>query len=122
MTQFSSVIAGRVDLIIQRGDNTAWLFQWIHDGVPVDWSQHPGVEMAYRSGNRIVLLHKIDDGLSVYADPTWLKLRPWGQVNEKDLPPGSYEFDVKVPLFTNIIRYPIRGKAEVVDYITPVNN
>ena len=118
MTQFSSVIAGKVDLIIQRGDNTAWLFQWVRDGVPLDWSQHLDVRMDYRSGNRIVMSHTIGDGLSLYVDPTWLKLRPWGQSNEKDLPPGCYESDLKVPLFTNIDRYPVRGEIKIVDNIT----
>ena len=118
MTQFSSVIAGRVRFRIQRGDNTGWAFRWKRDGVYTDWLQYPGVKMDFSCNGRIVMTHNIGDGLAVHSDPTYLKFRPWGSAGEKDLPPGPVEFDIKVPMTDVIARYPVRGEAEIIDNIT----
>ncbi|CAL1518214.1 hypothetical protein MMC2321_01955 [Chitinophaga sp. MM2321] len=121
MSVYTNVITEKIDLIVQRQDNRGWAFRWrFSDGTYIDWSLYPGIRMDVKSGNRIVLSHKIDDGLIVHSDPTYLKLRPWGNDNEKDLPSSDegYGYDLKVPFTETIIRYPFRGLIKVVDYIT----
>ena len=121
MNVFSNIITERVDLIIQRQDNRGWAFRWKWgNGDYIDWSLYPGIKMDIKSGNRIVLSHAIGDGLAIHDDPTYLKLRPWGNDNEKDLPPTDegYQYDLKLPFTETIIRYPFGGLIKVVNYIT----
>ena len=119
MSILSNVIAAKQDFLIQRGANHGWFFQ-CKDGAGelLDWSTVPEVKIDVIEPNsrRVLISFTIGDGLTVHTDPTYLLFQKWA--SEKDLPPGDYAYDLKVPITELIVEYPVGGSYKVVDNVT----
>lgn len=116
----SNVIAARVPMKLQRGatqPDPAFRFKQ-SDGTYLDLTTVHQVHLWFRNSAKVTSLQlSIGDGLRIEdvpetTDKSLLVLDPIL------IPPGTYSYDIKIFLTEDDFFFPVRGAAEVVEYIS----
>ena len=80
---------------------------------------YPDVRVDVKDPNSgaVVASFTMGAGIRIFpGDVTSLIL--YKAANEKNLPPGVYDWDLKVPFSTTVAEYPMRGQYYSIKYVT----
>jgi len=117
--EMSNVIAAELPIFSQRGASFEYYFRAKDaDGNFINWTTVPEIKMDIKDhfGN-IITSFELNDGFSILPeDHSFLIFRK--AANEKNIPAGTYRYDLKSGFSTQVVQYPVRGNYVSFDFIT----